>query len=106
MPSKFCCDELRKVLRQRHLNLIPFNSYGTAGDGDVRILRSFAGLDVVPPSVPGTFDDVAVQMAFSERSSRMWAGGVGGVGGSFEIEQGNRDPLNFDRPYRSRRDYL
>jgi hypothetical protein len=106
MPSKFCCDELREVLRQGYLNLIPFDSYGTAGDGDVRILRSFAGLYVEPPSVPWTFDDVAIQMAFSERSSRMWTGVVDGVEGSFDIKEGNPDPVNFNCPPSSRGDFL
>ena len=97
---------LGEVFRQRHLNLIPFDPYGTTGDGDVRILRSFTGLYVVSPSVPRTFDDVALQMAFSERSSRMRAGIVDGVEGSVDIKQGNPDPLDFDGPSGSRRDFL
>jgi len=39
--------------------------------------------------MPGTFDDVALQMAFSERSSRMRTGVVDGVEGSFDIKEGN-----------------
>ena len=72
--------------RQRHLNLIPFDPYGTAGDGDVRILRSFAGLYVESPSVPRTFDDVVIEMAFPERSSHMRTGVVDGVEGPIDIK--------------------
>jgi hypothetical protein len=68
------------------LHLIPFDSDGTTGDGDLRIFRSFAGLHVKFPSVPRTFDDVAFEMALSERSSRMRAGIVDSVEVSGDIE--------------------
>ena len=51
---------LGEVLRQRDLHLIPFDSDGTAGDGDSGIFRSLAGLHVESPSVPWTFDDAAI----------------------------------------------
>ena len=97
---------LGEVFRQGYLNLIPFDPDGTADDGDVRILRSFAGLNVESPSVPRTFDDVALQIAFSERSSRMRAGIIDGVEGSVDIKQGNPDPLDFDGPSGPRRNFL
>jgi len=97
---------LCKVLWQGYLNLVSFDPYGTAGDGDVRILRSFAGLYVESPSVPRTFDDVALQMAFSERSARMRAGIVDGVEGSVDIKKGNPNPLDFDGPSGPRRNFL
>ena len=56
---------LGEVFRQCHLNLISFDPHWTTGNGDVRILRSFAGLYVESPSVLRTFDDVAIQTAFS-----------------------------------------
>ena len=77
---------LGEVFRQRNLNLIPFDPDRTTGDGDVRILRSCAGSYIESPSVPRTFDDVAIQMAFSERSSRMRTGIVDGVEGSVDIK--------------------
>jgi len=77
---------LGEILRQSDLNLIPFDSNGTAGDGDRRILRSFSGLYVESPSVPRTFDDVAFEMALSERSSCMRTGIVDGVEVSGDIE--------------------
>jgi hypothetical protein len=86
--------------------LISFDPDGTAVDGDGWILRSFAGLYVESPSVPRTFDDVAIQMPFSERSSRMRTGVVDGVEGSVDIKQGNPDPLDFDRPSGPRRNFL
>jgi hypothetical protein len=56
--------------------------------------------------MPRTFDDVALQMTFSERSSRMWTGVVDGVEGSVDIKQGNPDPLDFDCPSGPRRNFL
>ena len=97
---------LGEVFRQRDLNLIPFDPYGTTGDGDARIFRSFAGLYIESPSVPRTFDDVAIQMAFSERSSRMRTGVVDGVEGSVDIKQGNPGLLDFDGPSGPRRNFL
>ena len=77
---------LGEVFRQRYLNLVSFDPYEAAGDDDVRILRSFAGLYIESPSVLRTFDDVAIQMAFSEWSSRMRTGVVDGVEGSVDIK--------------------
>ena len=94
------------MFRQRHLNLSPFDPYGTTGDGDVRIFQSFSGLYVESPSVPRTFDDVALQMPFSKRSSRMRAGIVDGVEGSLDIKQGDPDPLDFDGPSGPGRNFL
>ena len=94
---------LLEIFRQRYLNLIVLDPYGTAGDGDCRILQSFAGLYVESPSMPRTFDDVAFQMPFSERSSRMWTGVVDRVEGSIDIEYGNSDSLDLDGLPASRR---
>lgn len=102
LVSPECCG-LGEVFRQCYLNLIVFDPYGTAGDGDCRILRSFAGLYVESPSMPRTFDDVAFQMPFSERSSRMWTGVVDSVEGSVDIKQGNPDSLDLDGLPASRR---
>ena len=55
--------------------------------------------------MPRTFDDVAIQMAFSERSSRMRTGVVDGVEGPVDIKQGNPDPLDFDGPSGPRRNF-
>jgi len=106
VPNWFFRSLLLEVFRQRHLNLILFDPYGKAGDDDVRTLRSLAGLYVESPSVPRTFDEVALQMAFSERSSRMRAGIVDGVEGSVDIKQGNPNPLDFDGPSGPRRNFL
>src|SRR5580765_4132777 len=100
------CDEkygLLEVLRQGYLNLIPFDPDGTAGDGDLRILRSFAGVYVEAPSVPRTLDDMAIQLTFSERSSRMRTGVIDGVERSIDIEQCNPGPVDFDSPSSPRR---
>jgi hypothetical protein len=62
LGSSFTSDEkcgLLEPFRERDLHLIPFHPDGTAVDGDNRIFRSFAGLNVESPSVPRTFDDVA-----------------------------------------------
>jgi hypothetical protein len=77
---------LLEVLRQCYLNLIIFDPYGTAGDGDAWIFWSFAGLYVESPSVPRTFDDVTFKMAFSKRTSCMRTGVVDGIEGSFDIK--------------------
>jgi hypothetical protein len=69
------------------LHLIPFNPDYAAGDGDVGILRSLTGLHIESPSMPGTLDDATVQLAFSERSSRVRAGVVDGIEGSVDVEQ-------------------
>ena len=53
--------------------MISFDPDGTAVDDDGRILRSFAGLYVKSPSVPRTFDDVAIQMPY------VLTGGIGAV---------------------------
>ena len=87
---------LLEVFRERYLNLIPFDSDGTAGDGDRRSFRPFAGLHVKFPSVPWTFDYVAFEMALSERSSRMRASIVDGVEVSGDIKQGDPDSVDFD----------
>ena len=102
--SKFWCAEgiisilLFEVLRKSYLNLISFDSDVTAGDGDLRILRSFAGLYVEAPAVPWTLDDMAIQMTFSERSSCMRTGVVDGVERSIDIKQCNPSPVDFDSP--------
>jgi hypothetical protein len=100
------CDEkygLLEVLRQGDLNLIPFDPDGTAGEGDLRILRSFAGVYVETPSVPRTLDDRAIQMTFSERSSRMRTGVVDGVERSVDIKECNPSPVDFNGPSSPRR---
>ncbi len=77
---------LDETFRQRHLNLIPLNPDSTAGDCDVRIFRSFAGLHIESPSVPWALDDATVKMTFSKRSSCMRAGVIDGMEGSVDIE--------------------
>jgi hypothetical protein len=88
---------LSEVIWERYLNLTAFDPDGTAGDCDARIFRSFTGLDVEPPSVPWAFDDVAIQIAFSQRSSCVRTSVVHCVEQSIDIEQGNPGSLDFNR---------
>jgi len=56
--------------------------------------------------MPWALDNATIQLAFSERSSRVRAGVVDGIEGSVDVEQRNPDSLNFDDTSGSRRDFF
>jgi len=88
---------LCEAIRERHLHLIAFDADRAAGNREVGVVGSLAATDVKFPSMPGAFDNIAGQRAFSERSSRMGAGIVDCVERSVDVEQGDPDSLHLNR---------
>src|SRR5215831_11055788 len=79
--------DLRQGRGERDLDHIFLNADGTTGDGKVRYLVSFAGSHVELPSVPRAFHDVAGQMPFSQRPTRVGTRVIQGIEGSILIEE-------------------
>src|ERR1051325_8735260 len=75
-------------VRSVDLHLIVLDAGGWVVHGDAR-------LDVELPRMPRTGDDVAFQLAFTQRPSAMGAGIVDGIEGPIHIEHGHGLAIDF-----------